>query len=103
MKEVPAKVAEVAIPHETEHAPAPGGDSRQAHMPERPTRTIMRASARTGAHRATRVLLADSPTLAPGAVEKLLSPACEIVGRAGDGHTLVAEVNRLKPDVVVLD
>jgi DNA-binding NarL/FixJ family response regulator len=38
-----------------------------------------------------------------GAFEKLLSPECEIVGTASDGRTLVAEAQRLKPDVVVLD
>jgi DNA-binding NarL/FixJ family response regulator len=38
-----------------------------------------------------------------GAFEKLLSSECEIVGTASDGRTLVAEAQRLKPDVVVLD
>src|SRR3954462_9702570 len=50
-----------------------------------------------------RVLLADDHNLLLGAFEKLLAPECEIVGTASDGRTLVAEVLRLKPDVVVLD
>ena len=52
---------------------------------------------------APRVLLADDHTLLLGALEKLLSPECEIVGQATDGRTLVAEVDRLRPDIVVLD
>lgn len=50
-----------------------------------------------------RVLIADDHNLLLGAFEKLLSAECEIVGTASDGRTLVAEVQRLKPDVVVLD
>jgi len=50
-----------------------------------------------------RVLLADDHTLLLGAFEKLLAPECEIVGTASDGRSLVAEAQRLKPDVVVLD
>ena len=50
-----------------------------------------------------RVLLADDHNLLLGAFEKLLAPECEIVGTASDGRTLVAEAQRLKPDVVVLD
>jgi DNA-binding NarL/FixJ family response regulator len=50
-----------------------------------------------------RVLLADDHQLLLGALEKLLAPECEIVGTASDGRSLVAEAQRLKPDVVVLD
>jgi DNA-binding NarL/FixJ family response regulator len=50
-----------------------------------------------------RVLLADDHNLLLGAFEKLLSPECEIVGTVSDGRALVAEAQRLKPDVVVLD
>ena len=50
-----------------------------------------------------RVLLADDHNMLLGAFEKLLSSECEIVGTASDGRTLVAEAQRLKPDVVVLD
>ena len=50
-----------------------------------------------------RVLLADDHNLLLGAFEKLLAPECEIVGTVSDGRSLVAEAQRLKPDVVVLD
>jgi DNA-binding NarL/FixJ family response regulator len=50
-----------------------------------------------------RVLLADDHNLLLGAFEKLLASECEIVGTASDGRTLVAEAQRLKPDVVILD
>jgi DNA-binding NarL/FixJ family response regulator len=50
-----------------------------------------------------RVLLADDHTLLLGAFEKLLAAECEIVGQVSDGRALVAEAERLKPDVVVLD
>jgi len=50
-----------------------------------------------------RVLLADDHHLLLGALEKLLSPECEIVGTVSDGRSLVVEAQRLKPDVVVLD
>ena len=50
-----------------------------------------------------RVLIADDHNMLLGAFEKLLSSECEIVGTASDGRTLVAEAQRLKPDVVVLD
>ena len=50
-----------------------------------------------------RILLADDHELVLGAFEKLLSDEFDVVGRATDGRTLVAEAGRLKPDVVVLD
>src|SRR5690349_13235574 len=50
-----------------------------------------------------RVLLADDHALLLGAFEKLLSPDCDVVGQVDDGRTLVAEAERLKPDVIVLD
>jgi len=50
-----------------------------------------------------RVLLGDDHTLLLGAFETLLSPECDIVGTASDGRTLVAEAQRLLPDVVILD
>ena len=51
----------------------------------------------------TRVLLADDHTLLLGALEKLLSEDCEIVGQVSDGRALVAAAEELKPDVIVLD
>ena len=50
-----------------------------------------------------RVLLADDHALILGAFEKLLAGACDIVGQVGDGRALVAAVEALNPDVVVLD
>ena len=50
-----------------------------------------------------RVLLADDHALLLGAFETLLSSECDIVGTAADGRQVVAEAQRLKPDVVVLD
>jgi len=50
-----------------------------------------------------RVLLADDHHLLLGALEKLLSAECEIAGTVADGRSLVAETQRLKPDLVILD
>lgn len=50
-----------------------------------------------------RVLLADDHALILGAFEKLLAGECDIVGQVGDGRALVAAVETLNPDVVVLD
>jgi DNA-binding NarL/FixJ family response regulator len=50
-----------------------------------------------------RVLLADDHALVLGAFEKLLAGEFEIVGQVSDGRALVAAVDRLRPDVVVLD
>jgi DNA-binding NarL/FixJ family response regulator len=51
----------------------------------------------------TRVLLADDHTLVRGALEKLLSEECDVVGQVADGRALVAAAEELKPDVIVLD
>ena len=51
----------------------------------------------------TRVLLADDHTLLLGALEKLLSEECDVVGQVSDGRALVAAAEDLKPDVIVLD
>lgn len=50
-----------------------------------------------------RVLLADDHVLIVEAFARLLAPECDIVGTVGDGQALIAEAERLKPDVVVLD
>jgi DNA-binding NarL/FixJ family response regulator len=50
-----------------------------------------------------RVLLADDHALLLGAFEKLLTPECDVVGQVSDGRALVAEAEKLKPDIVVLD
>jgi DNA-binding NarL/FixJ family response regulator len=50
-----------------------------------------------------RVLLADDHALLLGAFEKLLADECEIVGQVSDGRALIAAVEKLRPDLVVLD
>ena len=50
-----------------------------------------------------KVLLADDHTLLAEAVERLLSPDYDVVGRVADGRELLEVAPRLKPDVVVLD
>ena len=50
-----------------------------------------------------RVLVADDHAEVAKAVCGLLAPDCEIVGTVADGSALVEAVQRLKPDVVVLD
>jgi len=54
-------------------------------------------------HHGPRVVLADDHTLLLGALEKLLTPDCDVVGQASDGRMLVSLVKKLKPDVAVLD
>jgi DNA-binding NarL/FixJ family response regulator len=48
-------------------------------------------------------MLADDHALLLGAFGKLLADDCDIVGEVSDGRALVAAVEKLKPDVVVLD
>ncbi len=50
-----------------------------------------------------RVVLADDHALLLGAFEKLLAADCDIVGQVSDGRALVAAVDELKPDIVILD
>jgi DNA-binding NarL/FixJ family response regulator len=50
-----------------------------------------------------RVLLADDHFEFLEAESALLRPCFEIVGTANNGASLVSEVQRLKPDVVVVD
>ena len=50
-----------------------------------------------------RVLLADDHALLMGAFEKLLADECDIVGQVSDGRALIAAVEKLDPDLVVLD
>jgi DNA-binding NarL/FixJ family response regulator len=52
---------------------------------------------------AKRLLIADDHALMLEGLSRLLAPSFEIVGTAMDGRTLVAEAERLRPDVVVLD
>jgi len=50
-----------------------------------------------------RILLADYHREFLEAESALLRPHFELVGTAGDGSSLISEVQRLKPDVVVVD
>src|SRR5688572_9195266 len=51
----------------------------------------------------TRLLLADDHTLLLEALKNLVEPVCHVVGTAADGRTLIAEAERLRPDVIVAD
>ena len=74
-------------------------------LPEGPDRTtsIRRIQIQLSLMKGTRVLLADDHTLLLGALEKLLSEECDVVGQVSDGRALVAAAEQLKPDVIVLD
>jgi DNA-binding NarL/FixJ family response regulator len=50
-----------------------------------------------------RILLADDHALLLAAFERLLTPACKIVGSVSDGRALLEAAPRLKPDVIVID
>jgi len=50
-----------------------------------------------------RVILADDHTLLLEAFEKLLVDECEVVAAVSDGRALVEAVDKLRPDVVVVD
>ena len=50
-----------------------------------------------------RVLIADDHKLLLAAFQKLLEPACDVVGTVLDGRALLNAAERLKPDVVVMD
>jgi DNA-binding NarL/FixJ family response regulator len=50
-----------------------------------------------------RLMLADDHALMLEGLTRLLAGEFEIVGTAADGRTLVAEAERLRPDVIVLD
>lgn len=50
-----------------------------------------------------RIFLADDHTLLLEAFTTLLEPTYEVVGTATDGRIMLAEVKKLKPEVVVMD
>ena len=50
-----------------------------------------------------RVLIADDDDGVGTAISRLLSPSCEVVGRAVDIETLFAAAMQNRPDVVLLD
>jgi DNA-binding NarL/FixJ family response regulator len=50
-----------------------------------------------------RVAIVDDHTLVADACRRLLEPDCEVVGTFADPRAFLAQVESLKPDVVVLD
>lgn len=50
-----------------------------------------------------RILLADDHQMFLAGLERLLEPEFEVVGKAGDGRTLIEAAMALQPDVVVAD
>ena len=50
-----------------------------------------------------RVLLADNHTGILMALQRLLEPTCDVVGRVSDGAALLEAMTKLQPDIVVLD
>jgi len=52
---------------------------------------------------ALRVLLADDHPAMMTAVERLIAPPCEIVGRISDGTKVLDSLARLGPDVLLVD
>jgi DNA-binding NarL/FixJ family response regulator len=50
-----------------------------------------------------RILLADDHRIVLEGLKNLLETEYDIVGMAEDGHTLVQEAGRLKPDVIIAD
>jgi len=69
----------------------PKTEEPTAHIP------VARTSAKP------RLLLADDHALFLEGLGKLLEPDFDIVGTVKDGRTLLAEAQRLRPDVILLD
>jgi len=51
----------------------------------------------------SRIFLADDHKILLAALRKVLEPEFEIVGAAADGRALLAEAERLAPDLVIVD
>lgn len=51
----------------------------------------------------TTILLADDHTMFSAALQKLLEPEYEVIGRVEDGRALVKTAVELKPDLVLVD
>ena len=49
------------------------------------------------------VLIADDHALMAEGLAKLLSPEYDVVGTSSDGHNLVRDAERLRPDLICLD
>src|SRR5258705_7770361 len=50
-----------------------------------------------------RVLIADDHRIVAAGLEQLLSSECDVVSVVSDGYAVLADVRRLRPDVVVQD
>src|SRR5580765_6576963 len=50
-----------------------------------------------------RVLLADDHLILLEALKKMVESFCQVVGTATDGHSLIANAEKLRPDIVVAD
>jgi DNA-binding NarL/FixJ family response regulator len=50
-----------------------------------------------------RVFIADDHELVAAGLAQLLAPHCTVVGTANSGEALLAEIDRVHPDVVLLD
>jgi DNA-binding NarL/FixJ family response regulator len=61
------------------------------------------STAETGSAQRPRVLLADDHPAVLALTADALAGECLVVGRVGDGYELLAEAERLHPDVIVLD
>jgi DNA-binding NarL/FixJ family response regulator len=64
---------------------------------------VIAFSADTGCSQRPRVLLADDHPAMLALTADALAGECLVVGRVGDGCELLAEAERLRPDVIVLD
>jgi len=50
-----------------------------------------------------RVLVADDHQMLADALQSVLEPHFDVVGKVGDGRALLEAANRLQPDIIVLD
>ncbi|HWO33482.1 MAG TPA: response regulator transcription factor, partial [Candidatus Acidoferrum sp.] len=50
-----------------------------------------------------RVLVADDHQMLADALQSVLEPRFDVVGKVGDGRALLEAAERLQPDIVVLD
>ncbi len=50
-----------------------------------------------------RVLLADEQVMVTAGIRALIEPSCHVIGIVEDGRSLLAEAERLQPDVIVME
>lgn len=53
--------------------------------------------------RKPRVLIADDEGIVAAGIRKLIEPECEVVGLVEEGRALLAEAERLRPDIIVME